>query len=276
MSSVIQAVFGGKTEKTTSAPTDATPADVSAFRQNVFFPAIQSYLESGGGPDYSGPLNAPIGANEQNLLDLLMADASGGPNSRQQLLSNTLAGNFLPGGPNANPFMDAAVQAAQRSTKDALFDVLDRTLPGRFTAAGQFVQPQGTSNFDREAGNVAIRGAQALGDIASKMYGEGYQFERGQQTQAIQLSQQEVDTTIKNLQAQALPRLIEEVGIDRAIDLFKSKSQNYLQALQIATGAGGMVNIGQQSEGTSKAYGGIIPALFPNGIGGGSVPGGAA
>ncbi len=57
--------------------------------------------------------------------------------TRTGLLNDTLAGKFLPGQAGSNPFLEAAIAAAQRPTEMALNDTLQRSLPGAFTAAGQ-------------------------------------------------------------------------------------------------------------------------------------------
>lgn len=132
-------------------------------------------------------------------------------------------------------------------------EALGRTLPGRFTQAGQFVQPGGSSPFDRAAG-IATRGAaDAMGDIASQMSFGAYEGERGRQNQAIQLSQAEVESTIKTLQASALPRLIEDLGLERAQAEFRSKVDALLKALATMAGVP-MVNLGQFGSSSSSSF----------------------
>jgi hypothetical protein len=273
-------LFGGS--ESTSKPVDATPDDVAKLRQNAA-DAFTSFFKNKGGPQYTGPLVAQLGGNEQQLLDMLMQDA-GGSSGRQGLLASTIAGDFLS---NGNPFLQQAIQSAQRPTADALSEVLSRQLPSQFTQAGQMVSsgsfadrlvggnaaPGGSSAFDRASALAFGKGSQALSDIATNMSFGAYEAERGRQQQAIQLSQQEVETTMANLQAQALPRLIEDLGIERGIELFKQRSQELLAAFGSLGQIGALTNIGQQQK--SESFGGIIPALFPKGMGGGSAPTGA-
>lgn len=285
-----------------------------------------------GIPGYEGQLVAPITGNEQSLLDQLMGMTGGnsGTNQAQSILEQLLAGGprgtteqFTGLSPDAqytpealadfaarlqgarqvgnydpnteNPFLAAAIEAAQRPTQQALEETLSRTLPGRFTAAGQFVQSTGSSAFDRAAA-IATRGAaDALGDIATNIsyagteaqlarafeaqqatqaqemeglfaelarqgaFGEsereavraaeeaernrqfqGEQAERDRQLEATQqlaqLSSQEIQDTIANLQAQALPRLIQEFGIERGIEQFNNRMNSLLVLLQTAGG----------------------------------------
>ena len=258
-------LFGGSESKQISIPVDTTPAELRALRK-PFVDTLTSMFRSGGGPSYEGPLVAPITDAERAMLLQLQQSGMG----RQGLIEDTIAGRFLPGQEGANPYLDAAIRAAQRPTLEGLEETLSRTLPGRFTQAGQFVQPQGSSAFDRAAA-IATRGAaDALADIATNISFGAYESERGRQQQAIQLGQMEVDTMIKNLQAQALPRLIEDLGIERGLQEFQRKSEALIKALAIAAG----VPIAQQGtivQGTSQSSRGVIPGLFGSG---GPFPGG--
>lgn len=275
----------------------------------------------GGIPFYQGPLKADIGANEQALLNQLMGLTNGtgggsttaGPNSEAlDYLSKVMQGQFM--GPNAtpaslqqfaqmlqgaqqttgyqaneaNPFLNAAIEAAQRPTLQGLEETLSRTLPGRFTQAGQFTQPQGSSAFDRAAA-IASRGAgDAMADIATNLSFATMEAERGRQFEAqegarkresealtgelqrifqgqqgerdrqneaagltSQVKAQEVDTLVKNLQAQALPRLIEEFGIERGMEVFNNRMNGLLSALGITAGVT-QPTIAQQSKSTQK------------------------
>ena len=91
-----------------------------------------------------------------------------------------------------------------------------------------------------------------------------YEGERQRQQQAAQLQQQEVDQTIKVLQAQALPRMIQELGIERGIALFQQRANDLLKYLQLALEAG-KPTVGQQQTTVSKgeSTGGILPAFKP-------------
>lgn len=265
-------LFGGSEQS--SVPVDKTPPEFIALRK-PFMDSVMNLLgaKNTGTPEYKGPLVAGIGQNEQDILGQLMSQIGPGTN-RSNLLESTLGGNFLPGSPGGNPFLQAAIEAAQRPTLEGLTDTLTRALPGRFTQAGQFVQPQGSSAFDFAAAKASGEAARSLADIATNMSFGAYESERGRQQQAVQLSQQEVDTTIKDLQAQALPRMIQDLGIERGIDLFKKQTTEVLQILGLLAGVTQPV-IANQSSGESSR--GIIPGitgLFGGG-GKGSVGGGS-
>jgi hypothetical protein len=293
-----------------AAPTNTNPND------------ILSHI-----PKYQGDLSAPIGANEQDLLTQLMGTGQGSSNYLQQLLS----GSFLPGGANAsqlpnvsaqgtgydpstdpyaamglgqqtNPFLQAYTQAQQRTTMDQLTQALTRDLPGRFTAGGQFVQPQGSSAFDRAAALASTGAANAMGDIAANIGYNAYASDRGLQAQAINdqqnrllqsgttnaqndlaaqqsnqstalaqntnernlqqagvgLDQAQVQTMIANLQAQALPRLIQEQGIDRGIASFNQQMQTLMQTLGITANIT-QPTVANSSESNTKPN--LIPSI---------------
>jgi uncharacterized membrane protein len=258
-----------------------------------------------GIPTYDGPLTADLGANEQSILDMLMGASGAGSSSSGTALDPATAaflqsvmgpgyvpGNTTPQGlqqfaqgyegahataaydPNSeNPFLAAAIEAAQRPTMQALTETLSRTLPGRFTQGGQFTQPQGSSAFDRAAA-IATRGAgDTMGDIATKLsyqttadqLGRNFQAQqaaRGAEDTALQgqlardqeskegaasrqiqaagiapqVSQAQVQNLTANLQAQALPRLIQEYGIERGMDEFNNRMNSLLSVIGIAGG----------------------------------------
>lgn len=259
-----------------------------------------------GIPSYQGPLVAQMTPAEQAILQQL-TQSSVGSGTNQDYLNRVIAGDFLSPANNPfmspdtnpflqqtmeflgartganNPYLEQIIQAAQRPTLQGLEETLSRTLPGRFTAGGHFVQPQGSSAFDTAAAIASRGAADALSDIATKIgsaafeqatnlgadaisragqiAGSLFDSERGRMNQAVQLGQQEIQSMIENLQAQALPRLIEQEGIDRGIKLFNDRINTLLQALSLAAGAP-LQTIAGQSEGTSKSTGGLLPILF--------------
>lgn len=273
-----------------------------------------------GIPGFEGPLTADITPNEQATLDLLQRLTSGGGAGGGDDLAARLRelGNFQSGQTaggdrgtlgefnqefldaiqlEENPFLQAAIEAAQRPTLQGLTETLTRDLPGRFTQAGQFVQPGGSSAFDRAAA-IATRGVgDAIGDIATNLSFQTFESERGRQFDALgrevdrrftgeqqdldraqrerqleaetgleatrqlaDLSQQEVDNAVKNLQAQALPRLIEEFGIERGIEQFNNRLNSLLVLLQTVGGVTQPV-IANESTQSSRTKPNLLGAL---------------
>lgn len=266
-----------------------------------------------GIPTFPGDLTAPIGTNEQSILDQMMSfmgSGTSGPGSPNATLEAMMAGqgpsgagSFQPGSLEAlmqermaamqtpgydaeggNPFLAAMIEAAQRPTQQALEETLSRTLPGRFTQAGQFTQPQGSSAFDRAAA-IATRGAgQTMADIASQLSFGSFEAERGRQFESQEsaraqeseamaqelerrgmfaeadrarkfaeseasrdrqleaaqaapgVQKQQLDSMIANLQAQALPRLIQDMGIERGLEQFNNQVNALLSTLGITAG----------------------------------------
>lgn len=209
-----------------------------------------------GGPNagniYGGPLTADMSGREWQTLRGLQ-NATFDP-TRLGLIQSTLAGDFLPGGPQANPFLNAAIEAAQRPTAEALNYAVGRQIPGMFAAAGQQVGQTvgggGSTAKDLNLIRASEVGGRALGDIATNMSNANYQFERGLQQQGIQLGQQDIQAMLANLQAQGLPRTIEDQGIQRAIALGQQAQTNWLQGLQLAAGMP-LQTVGNVSQGTS-------------------------
>lgn len=219
---------------------------------------------------------AGMTGQEQSLLGTIGSQVGPGTASAGYT-RDVLAGKYLPGQPGANPFFDAAVQAAQRPTLQGLEETLTRSLPGRFTANGQFIQPNtgdqgGSSAFDRAAA-IATRGAaDAVGNIATNMGNTQFQNERQNQNVAAGLDQAQVDQTIKGLQASALPRLIQQNGLDQGLALFQQQTSNLLDILKtigaVQAPVLGTQTVSQGSSSSSSSKG-IFPDLFPKGLSGG-------
>lgn len=249
-----------------STPTDLTP-DAFKNMQPGLASTIMKWLGGGttptgggfGGAGASGDwaeygqnvLTVPETDNEKAIRSMLMDDLSG---TRQQLIEDTQKGNFVD--PTKNPFLNDYIKAAQRTTLEGLTETLDRALPSRFTMAGQFVEPQGSSAFDRAAA-IATRGvANAVGDIATNIGFNAYNSERQIQNQSIAAGQQETQTTIANLTAQGLPRIIQQYGVDKGLELFKTQLAGILDALKTAAGlASPTIAQSSQSSSSSKSQG---------------------
>ena len=272
MANFLKSLFGGSTQESqsTQGPVDVTPPEIEQLRGD--FVNTLSSLFGGGGNALAGvPTSgltgtagtAQITSPEQQLLDLITNDATGGGGGRDQLLGNTLAGNFLPGQNQANPFLNAAIEAAQRPTAQAFEEVLGRSLPGKFAVAGQQTkQKEGSSAFDRAAA-IQSRGlADALGDIATNISFGSFQQERNLQQAAIGISQEEAELGIEQLQASALPRLIEQFGLDKGTAEFNTRLDAILKALSIATGTP-LQTVAAQSQSTAEGESdkGIIPGI---------------
>jgi hypothetical protein len=258
--------FGNLLGGSKSKIKDVTPDELKSLRgpfANVFKGLLQGgYADPLKGipqsqaatTGYAAPMTP---AEEQGLKDL--AAAVGPETARARLLNDTLEGKFAD--PASNPFLQAYTEAQQRQTAKTYEDVLGRVLPGQFTAKGHSVQPGGSSPFAMAAAREAEGFANALKDIATGIGFQAYEAERGRQQEAIGLSQQEVDSGIKALQQQALPRLIQQHGIDQGLAEFQQRSQALLQLLSILSGGA----LSQQATATKESPNILAPVAGATG-----------
>lgn len=218
---------------------------------------------------------APITGQESNLVNTIGTQVGPGTASASWL-KDTLAGKYLPGAPGGNPELSAAITAAQRPTLDNLTQTLTKALPGRFAAAGQQLQPNspgstggGSSAFDNAAALAFQGAANTSTDIASNIANNAFNVGAQQQTQAAGLDQNEVNNTVSALQASALPRLIQQNGLNQGLQLFQTQVSNLLDvlktigAVQAPTLAANSQSTGNATSTSSK---GIVPDLFPKGV----------
>ncbi len=282
MGGLVRNLFGGseQDQSSSSRPIDVTPGPFKGLRQPIA-DVIGSLL---GGQAFAGlPVSAPtgvasLGTGENAFLAALnqFSQPTALQGQARDLLSSTISGRFLD--PASNPFLQATIQAAQRPVIEAFRDVALPRLQGQFTAGGHRIQPEGSSAFDNAAA-IATRGlTNALGDISTNISGQNFQAERGRQATATQqveqLTAQDLTNTVQGLQAAALPRLIEQFGIDQGVQEFNRRIQTILQAISLAAGLP-VSAFGQQSQGqgSGTSTGGIIPGLsgfvragFPGGF----------
>lgn len=230
MSAVGDLLFGSKPEP--GRIVDVTPDEYAGLRGPIAA-SIRNIINTGGGPSYTGPLAAGMSDQEKALLDRAIGQAmSGGAgDASRDFLTSLLRGG------GENPFLADAIRAAQRPTLEAFQDVVMPRLKADFTRAGQFVQEGGSSPFDRAAA-LASRGlANSLADIATNISFGSFENERNRQLEAARVAPAveaaELDRTVKGLQAAALPRLIEELGIERGIQEFTRRVQVLLEALRL-------------------------------------------
>lgn len=263
MTNLFQDIFGGSTSTSTSTPQNMNPftsslgGAVNTLGNNL----------AGGLPQYTGQLAAPMSGNEGDTLATLMQQQGqgGGVQGTNDYLANVLKGNMMPGSPGGNPFLQNAITAAQRTTTDNLSNTLSRSLPGYFTANGQMISPNnngqgGSSAFDYAASNATKGAANAMGDIASNISNNAYNTGVQQMQGAAQLSQAEVSNTINNLQAQALPRMIQQLGITNGLQLYQTNLTGVLTLLNTLGGIAKPV-VGQQGESSGTSTPGILPDI---------------
>lgn len=247
MAGVVPFLTGGSSSKQQSSSQasqfgvqSSTPADYqwSTGLRDPFAQVLAQVLGGGAAgfnPYSGGPApTAQMGAAEAAALQQVGQTA--GNTLRQDEINRTLSGGYLPGQAGGNPFLQAAIEAAQRPTAMALENAIQRRLPGQFAAAGHQLTAGGSSPYARELNQAAYTGGRALGDIATQMSSAAYEAERGRQQSAVQLDQSQIDAAIKNFQAQALPRLIEQQGIEAGAATGQAQVNQFLQFLQTMGG----------------------------------------
>ncbi len=254
-------LFGGS--ETTQGPTDVTPEAFKALQQpvadilkNLFGGALG--FAGGSFPGVTDPSRFTAGQTPQESdlltrIGSLTGAPSGALGEAQSFLQSVLQGQGL--SPESNPFLASTISAAQRPLIEQFNDIDLPNLISQFTGAGQRVQPGGSSAFDR-AGAIATRGlTNALADISTNLSGQNFQAERQRQTQAAtqasQLNTADIQNTIQGLQAVALPRLIDQFGIDRGLEEFNRRITTVLQAIQLAQGLP-LQTIAQEGESVTK------------------------
>lgn len=287
MTQVLQAIFGGSqaTQATQSTSTQQNYTDPSlSALATPLSGTLQQLLSTLGlgstgtnigntatqGQQAPTP-QAPITGQESSLVNTLGSQVGPGTSSAQYLKS-ILSGSQLPGGPNADPALAAAITAAQRPTLDNLTQTLTQDLPGRFAAAGQSLQPNspgssggGSSAFDNAAALAFKGAADTSTDIASNIANNEYNTGTQNQVAAAGLDQNEVNNTISALQASALPRLIQQNGLDQGLSQFNTQVTSLLQLLQtIGSVQAPTLAANSQSTGNaqSTASKGIVPDIF--------------
>lgn len=278
MTAVLQQLFGGSSQNTSSQSTQTNYTNpelqslagpLSGTLQSLLTSLTPTANGAGNSANAATPVpQAPITGQESQLLGELPGQVGPGTASAQYI-NSVLNGNYLPGGANANPALAATITAAQRPTLDNLNTTLSQALPGQFAMAGQSIAPNtgagngGSSAFDNAAALAYQSAANTSTDIASNIANNEYNTGVQQQGTAATLDQNEVNNTISALQASALPRLIQQNGIDEGLSQFNTQ----IQALLSALGTIGQVQAptlaaNSTSTGDASSSKGIIPDLF--------------
>lgn len=223
--------FQQSSSKSKSKPVDITPAEYRALRPGVY-DTLSSLLD--GGPSYSGPLVADLtGAERAGLGSVGAAADPTRSNAGRGQLEATLSGAYL--SPDSNPFLADYIAAAQRPTLQA-YD--DRVIQDRatFARAGHRLPASSPFAYARSVGERAL--FDSLADTSTRIAGEAYNAERGRQVQAAgqleQINAGDFSRAVDNLKAQALPRLIEQLGYDKGLEEFRRRVALMAQAAGIA------------------------------------------
>lgn len=229
---------------------DMTPAEFAAMRgdiANTFGQiigwgkegdgSIGSKLSPTAGTENAGAFVAGMSPAEKRQLSAMNTLAAQRDNTLDKHYGRALdAAEQLD--PDANPFTQKVVAAAQRPLVQAnRRENLERQ--GVFARAGHSLPESSPFHTAQAIGQEAYYNA--LGDTAAKIHGQQYQGAQDRmQTAATglsQLNQIRFQRGLENLTAQALPRLIEQQGIDKGVADFNFRINLLSQILGMATGA---------------------------------------
>lgn len=233
--------------KSSSKTIDVTPDEYRGLRGGTAG-AIKGLMD--GGPQYNGPFAAPVTQSEQNALTGLNQSIAGQSGRGVTYLEDTLGGRWLV----ENPYLEKQIAAAQRPAAQAYEEarLSDR---GAFTAGGHAI---GSSSPFSMARARALEGyGNTLSDISTNIAGQDYQAERGRMSQAASqltdVQSKQLQDQISNLQAQALPRLVAQYGLDQGYAEFQRRVQVQLAAAGLGAQASSI--FGNKSSGSSVGYG---------------------
>lgn len=214
----------------------------------------------------SNPLVAALSGAEGLDLGRLSSLITGGtPGQGNDLLASTSPVLAQMLGPNyardlaTSPQTQGAIQGAINPLETSFKNTTIPGLQSKFVAAGQNPNaPTGSSAFDRAANEaqsnlLAQEGAISSG-ITNSAYQTGLQQQSGAVNQAASVGTQEINNVLSDMQAQALPRLVQQYGINAGLQLYQSQVQSMLQSL----GLSGQVSqpaIAYQSSGNGSSSG---------------------
>lgn len=231
-----------------------------------------------------------LGMLPQEFQQGAIQNIQGGP--QNELLEQTLRGDFL--SPESNPFLQQSIEAAQRPLLER-FEQQMGDKRGEFTQAGHFVQPGSSSPFETAEARMQTGLANAMGDVSTQMVSENYARERQAQQNAVRqflqnqqiganiesnlanqimqagqlgseiesgIGERRLQTLLSNLEAQALPRMIEQQGIDRGLEEFRRERDELLQLLGVGGELGTPITATfQPTRGSPGALGGLFSGL---------------
>lgn len=245
--------FGSSKSKSKSTPVDMTADAFKSIAPSTASRLLSIYDPPGlsGVPDYTGRLYAPITAREESVLGDVVNAGTQNPflAASDRLLGDTISGRYV--NPDTNPFLAAYIRSSQRPLVEQFEEA---TLGDRATFANAGHNLNESSPYAR-ARAIADRGlASSLGDVAARIGTAAYERERAIQaqapSQASELQSAELRRRIDTLSAAGLPRLIEEQGIERGLEVYKQRLAALQNVLGLAVSAERPA-IGQES--TSKA-----------------------
>lgn len=228
---------GGKSTTTPMIPNEFKPlanrySDVAIDYSNKPFEAYQGQRFAG----LNNAQNFGIGMVQDRAL------------SGSQTINNAEGqlNNMIQGG-QTNPFLDQMVGRAQQSVADN-FNMLSKPqLESAMVRSGSF----GNEGLNQMMDRQRKAAAQQMGDIATNMYGNAYETDRGRQMQAIgmapQFGNQAYQDAAQLMQAGGIQQDQAQKGLDFGYQQFQEQQDYPLKQLQAMSGVLGQ-NMGTQTK----------------------------
>jgi hypothetical protein len=230
------------------------------------------------------------GTVPQASLDQILSQFTAGNTPLQQAgqqdILKTLGGSYL--SPESNPYLAGTIKAATDPITQAWNEQVLPNLKLGFTKAGQTITGLGSSPFDKAAALASNDYLSQIANTSANLAGQNYQSERDRMLQALGLGQaqtgQQIGAQTSNLASQqaqqqqnlaeranqtqelvttlqsvALPRLIEQYGIDQGTQEFRNRLNTLMQLLNMQAGlsTGTTVNV-QPSAGQQGMLGSLL------------------
>ncbi len=180
---------------------------------------------------------APMTVGEREALEGLgnLNQPSGNELLSSDLMRRTLSGDFL--SPENNQGLQDLIRYTNKAINSAYNDegLAQKAL---FARAGQEL-PE-SSPFADAAAKLSAGRLDAIGKNVAGLTSAAYESERRRQMQAVEQTRAnasfQFDRQMEFFKASSLPRLIDEIGFDRAFAEFHSRLAALSQALGIAAG----------------------------------------
>lgn len=221
-------------------------------------------------PNFQAPtsdsLVAPMTQQQIDLMNQAVHSVQPGGNplmdAANAQLMQTLNGNYL--SPQSNPFLQAAISAAQYNTQQQFQNTVIPGLLSRYTGGNQQVQGLGSTSFANEANQAGLQYETTQANTAATMESQNYTQERQNQlaaiTQANQVTNDQLQRVVTAGQQAALPQLVKDLGIQRGIQSYNDRMNALLEAIRIAGGVSSPT-VASTSSGSSSSTPGLLPSL---------------
>lgn len=216
--------MGGGESNSRSKSRDLTPREYVAER-----PFIADFGRTyQGGTPYGGPLSAPLSGQEQTTLSGLsgMRNPFGQDASREELLGTIQGKSPL--------FQNALQEAINAGMIDISRFAEDENLANRalFNRAGQTLSESSPFAMAQARSNQGV--LDAVAKLSSDIRLPAMLQERQNQLAATGMLTQQEDAGLARqlqiLEAEGLPRMIQEQGISRGLELYKEQQARILAA----------------------------------------------